>query len=1637
MAKQIVNEMATNLTLDSNSASQALKELTREVKNSSAEAKILESQYKASGDAVSASKAKYEGLQSTLEAQKTKIEALKNGLDNVNTSTKKGQDLQQYLNGELAKAERQYASYQGQLEKATQSYKYQESGLAKLNDEMRHGNALTDARVQKLEAEGRTEEAQKAKLEGLKSSQANYTKQLEIQQKELKDLSATGDKSSDSYKRQELRVEQMGAKLAQTTGKIRNFNHTDVKPETKGIGHVKSQLESLDDKIKSTKSYFGSIFMGNLLANGVSNALGSVKSKLGEVIREGSEYVKYQSTMKASWDTLTGSAKDGQKMVDMTNDMAQAASNSTEMVDDLNKKLYAVTNSSGETGKLTKSILTLQDAFGVTDDAVKGFGMQWSQMVGNGKVSAQDFMSFTNVFPKIKQQLLEYEQQQTGNHKLSMQQLNDMISNGKISSDTMNKVLLGFADKYKDATQNFASTIPGLERTIKARMPAVVAAFEQPLMKMKNPLLKSVGDWVSDKNTEKEFTKLGNSLSKSLGVITKAFGSEFKGFDFNKGANGAIDSLSRSIEKFGDYVAKHKDDIVDFFKMVKSLGASGFSTLGLTLKIALPLLEDLGKFAAKHPTTFKVLAASVIGFNLALKGTLGTMVAFGKAKSAFMFGKGLFIKPRVDGSSAKRELGIISKMAVGLGKSFWWTAKLAGKTVLKTLEGIGGATIGIGKGFWWTAKLATKGVLKALEGIGGATIWTGKKIGKSLVWTAKLATKGFNVALAGMVKGAKLAGSGIKTAFNFAKANPLLLIVTAVVAVGVALYELYKHNKKFRTFINGLIKGVQDFFKGVGKWMGKVWSSIKGVVNKVTKIFKKDWKELLLLIINPFAGAFALVYKHNKKFRNAINGLVKSVKNFFTNMWKSVKSIFNHLVKDLNHSLNWFKKVWRDSLNFISDFISDIWNGIKKNVTNTAKRLWNNIVGSVNNFKNRFLKIWNDIKGFFRDTWNGIKGIGSRAINSLKDTLGDGLGKIGKAFGDTWDGVKKGFGKFWDGLKQMASDGLNAVISPINSGINGINSLIHDFGGPKSAIGNIPKVKFANGTGAIDRLTHAVLNDGNDSPETGNKETLIHPNGKMEVVQGRNTQRLLLPGTEVLNASETKMLMAMQGIRHFANGTGFFGGIWKGIKGVGSTVANVAGDAWDGMKDGVKKFTKMFKFITDAVAHPIKTLEGVFNPKNGGLTGAVGDITGGFIKKAKNQVKDWWSELWSMAKDAGEGGSGSSSELLNKAIKYGTGKPYVWGATGPDSFDCSGLVQYTLKQMGKSFPHYSGDQYNSSTAVSKPSVGDLVFFGGGGSEHVGIYSGGGKMFSAQSPDSHPNIGYAKISDWSESVAKGGYRKVPGISTKDDTKEDKGGSSLQKLIKSQVGGMFKWISKYIAPLNDDAGGSEGAPSGDGVGRWRSQVKQALEANGLSTSASMVNKVLRQINTESSGNEKAVQGVHDINSGGNEARGLMQTVPGTFNAYKHKGHGDIMNGYDNLLAALAYAKDRYGSGLSALGNGHGYANGGLITKHQIAEIGEGNRPEMIIPLDGLKSSRGYELLGRTMSVMAARDNLASQSTDNGGLEKLEAKFDSMIQLLGQLVQGQANPTPAYVIANQASQEIDRLKGINNRANRTALG
>jgi cell wall-associated NlpC family hydrolase len=79
------------------------------------------------------------------------------------------------------------------------------------------------------------------------------------------------------------------------------------------------------------------------------------------------------------------------------------------------------------------------------------------------------------------------------------------------------------------------------------------------------------------------------------------------------------------------------------------------------------------------------------------------------------------------------------------------------------------------------------------------------------------------------------------------------------------------------------------------------------------------------------------------------------------------------------------------------------------------------------------------------------------------------------------------------------------------------------------------------------------------------------------------------------------------------------------------------------------------------------------------------------------------------------------------------GKPYVYGAEGPNSFDCSGLVQYVYRQLGKSLPRTTDGQYEATTRVSQynKALGDLIFFGAPGNiYHVGIYAGDGKMWVA-------------------------------------------------------------------------------------------------------------------------------------------------------------------------------------------------------------------------------------------------------------------------------------------------------------------
>lgn len=85
-------------------------------------------------------------------------------------------------------------------------------------------------------------------------------------------------------------------------------------------------------------------------------------------------------------------------------------------------------------------------------------------------------------------------------------------------------------------------------------------------------------------------------------------------------------------------------------------------------------------------------------------------------------------------------------------------------------------------------------------------------------------------------------------------------------------------------------------------------------------------------------------------------------------------------------------------------------------------------------------------------------------------------------------------------------------------------------------------------------------------------------------------------------------------------------------------------------------------------------------------------------------------------------------DIVSEAKKH-LGKPYVYGATGPSSFDCSGFTQYVYKTLGINLSRTTYTQIKEGTSVARANLqaGDLVFTNTG---HVGIYVGGGQIIHA-------------------------------------------------------------------------------------------------------------------------------------------------------------------------------------------------------------------------------------------------------------------------------------------------------------------
>lgn len=1808
-----VGDFNTRISLDGEQPIQTLKSLKNEVSSATSAWKAQVAELKSAGDQLGAAKAKYEGLgdtlkkqQSLLERNKSELNSLKEAQAKVDTTTEKGRNEYERYSKEIATAERNVANattriakLSQQQEKARNSLDYYKSGLASAQSELKKITESSNAYVGRLEAEGKHEEANKAKLSGLSREYDKLNQVYKIQSNELSKIASEAGKSSEAYRRQKVRVDETATSLAKTKSEMSGLSSEMKKANPSIFDKIKAKIIGVKSEAKETHSVFGQVFGANILSNVAQSAWGHLTSAISSAKDEAKQYSLEQETMLATWHTLTGSAKEGQKLVDMTTKMAIAANNSVSMVDALNQKFYAINKNADVTGKLTKSVLTLQDAFGATDDAVENFGVQFSQMMANGKVSAQDMMSFVNVFPVLRTNLLKTEQSITHNSKMTMSQMNDLMSAGKITSKTMEKVLEDTAKQYQGATENFGKTIPGMMRTVKSQMPVLLSAISDPLTKAANPIVARISDWITSKNTKNAFTKLGKTfsdgLNKTLNSMSKGTGKS-AGKDITDTLNRGLEKLNGLIKDTFNFLSAHGKDIasivVDVSKLSGAIGKQvwkDFANIISTIGGAFGLVSDkasksndpLAKIAdivhnlAKNKTAIKLIAGYLVimatiktlsplatglmgiakGGKAAYKFIKGMpdafetmqikgLIAIDKLKSGFgklgsvikdlysNTGKGKFSGALQSIHSAGGFSNLTTAGKVATGAAGVGVALDAGSSILsafkdkkgssKQFEDAGkgiGSALGGGIGMWFGGPAGAaigSQIGKAAGGWGGKATkqflngWKSKKPPKNfwslenLGWSTKDAFGKMSKGIDSWWKGIKK--SNQKSQKEWQKIDKLREQNQKKQQkawndywkkVGKGFEKFGKDSKKN---LDKTVKNSQNFIKKLGPNIKKGYDNfLKNGHNFFKKFYKNFGDTFKKLSKNKYVKAF----QKGKLFQTAYKDIQKKTKKWtkdfgksWNNHWKNTqkavskwskntKKNYDKGTKSLQKSFkSWSKnakKTWDSHWNNLHKSVGDFWTNSKKIASEGTKKL----LGQDKEYRDKSGKEWLKHHSYVTDISNdfqkNLKKNHGNMLDALKQTTGDQLHKIANSFSDKWNAIKRDTAKKWSDMKSNASkwgsnmhswfDGfnrkwrtgwsnlgkgiqnifsgmwksmqklgknaMNGLIDIVNGGIGAVNDVIYFFGGGHSTVKKLSH--FATGTGyfgsqrrAITEPTLAMVNDGNDSPETGNKEALYRPTtGEFGIFQGRNTTTMLMAGDEILNATDTKNLMNAMGIARFANGSigSFFSNIGKNVGnffgGIGSWAKNTM--------DGMKKFFDLAKKI---VSGPQKYLDGIFK-----WTGVKGLSRGAFhtmitkgFDKGKKQVSAFWKTLWNMVSSSLDGEA--EGGLLGAVEKYGKDKPYVWGAEGPDSFDCSGLVKYALeKAFGKSFPHYSGDQYSASRAVKDPQIGDLVFFGPGGRNHVGVYAGGGKIWSAMNPSS--GIGMAKISDFQEGAVS--YRRIPGLKNESGDGDVKANSGLEKFIKElkPLKGFFSFISK-IGDLFG-LGGDEKDPNGTGADRWGEDIKKAAETMHTSVTPTEIRKIISMIAGESRGNPSAVQpGADPDGDGSGPARGLLQYKTRTFNAYKVRGHGNIYHGWDQLLALFNDSNWRndihFGAGWGPTGHAR-YANGGIANQPSI--FGEAG-PEMAIPLSAVKSSRSYELLGKTAAIVAARDNIQPTTVNTGSLGE---KLDKIIDLLTAILtapatvetsinvdkQALGNSITEVVNARMRLNSINRKKGI----------
>lgn len=1610
MADIMVDSVTTGIDLNETKAVEAINRLKSAVKDSTREWQINEAQAKSAGDAVSASKYRYEGLSEAMEKQKAYIANLSEGMKTINRDTDAGEKAYQKYNAQLTTAERSLASMTGQLNRAKSAYEYQQTGIEDLNKSLSANDKLMQSQIDLYEKTRNKMGAAKAEVSGLSTSYAKQTEIYRAQVTELKRLEAAEGTSSETLVKQKTRVNEAASSLLNYRNKLLEANLAVTKMQPfnsesiigKGLNTVYKTTEKATDvmaagyqKVKSAayQSAFGiaaigaAAVKGAQMASELQNQYKTTFNLLvtgGEQAKEAQENVNKMQEQGSELSVKYG--KTQKEIADGYQELVKRGYTSAQALGALPTMLQASVASGDDFTDVVHNSTAALESFGKRADDVTGMTKNTKEVVNQmayaADMTATDFQSMGVA--------MEYVGASAHQSKLSLSETASAI--GILSNNGLE------ADK--------AGT--GLRK--------VIVSLQSPSDAAAGALTKiglSTKDFVDQNGNMKSMTEIFGLLNQH----TEKLSSFQKGQIFHAlfGTTGqqAGAILSENVKQLGeldDKVKKSADGqgyVVNLANKnmqstqneLKQFKAAGEAVLIMIGQKFLPVLSDAATSMAKafNSKEGKQGLEEIAGWIAKIfQGIVDTVKFIGTHKDEVItFGKifaGIWATKKIGDvivwleklKKSLLEIQAIDALSGGLGtggikssvgKGVAAEAGTVASTVTKSGVAAEGEALVVSGGLSKATSLIPR-LLGIIGSVGGSTVLSGGiNAGAELLSKDSTAQKTGGVAgsLGGAAAGAaigSLIAPGIGTAIGAAIGG------MGGKNLGKKLGDLINDGLKESSLKSEKLPVVKFDPKAPTKDMKEFSKDYQGFLDKIKKSATID-------IVDDKS-----LEKAKKATADAYTKMSKDIDKFYQNQEKDSKKQVDILVKNgviTQAQADKMTKGQKDSDDKQKAAQKKNLDEMKKN----TDKYYSDVAKSQKNYDTQSQK----------DTINH-----ANLMKKIKSGNTSELLKIEKTYGKNSPEYQQEMNKE---IAKENSDFNKAQQAAKKKHNEAMNKLEKDYAKTQTKAEEQMNNQINTATKIAQNKQLDLLDDLKNKKGKLNQKQLIDTlekaddeykgvkdkaqKQKDEAVKAANEKYKKTVAAADKERAENGSMSKAQYDEIVKNAQKQRDGAISAAKKQQEEVTDKAKKTHDKTVElandkadkNVKAAAKEQGETVDQYSKGFRNSRDLINSFIDGINGVLNFLHKGWGNIGHVSLKGFATGTRGLAQDetalVGEEGF-ELAHHPNRGI-------FAIGQQGPEIRN--------LKAGTSILPHSMSKEFLSLTA-NLPAHADGV---------------SGFLSDA--------LGWVKSTykDVTSVISKGPKGVVEAIynGLGLDNLENDFPPVVTRMAKGSAqtaeDNFIKFLKSFFKKAESDAGGSQGSPSGSGVQRWAGQVKQALAANGLSTSQDMIDRVLRQIATESSGNEKAVQGnIGDINNiTGDLAKGLMQTISATFNAYKFPGHGDIFNGYDNLLAALNYAKSRYGSSLSFLGNGHGYENGGIINAHGFYEIAEGNRPEMVIPLDPQKKSRATQLLNQASQVV-------NKNNGYNGLESLST-FAPIVSLLTQLNDSvediKKNPILAYAM------------------------